>query len=446
MPRSHDPAADSSEATSEPASTTSSASTTSTTSSASGASSAHGASGISGASGSPTAAASAAAPAPAADATPDAPTPAEEKDRPTASEEPAPEPAAPEPEAAAAEAARAPEPEAAPAAVAVAVAEGPGTAGAAAAGAPPGRPRGSLLAAAGIAGTLLISVPLLVMAMNDDDSPSDRVRTETVGGATLDPGLAGEPGAAYRAESASPSASASASASTKHERGDKADGKGGDAAAGDGPAAGGSGAGDAPGSGGSGKGEEQNTAQKHTTKKSTKKKKSSRPSARSLANAASSQSRVLLKNVSTGQCADVPNFGKGRVDGPVNQYPCNGTSGDNQLWDLVPHSEVGKGPGGSVLFVIRNSKDGFCLDLPNFGGVSGGTRITEYHCRPHRNDNQLYWLDRRSDGTYWIRNLASRNLCLNVAGAATGRNDAALQVGTCNDSSNDDTHWYFTRG
>ncbi|MFF7152632.1 RICIN domain-containing protein [Streptomyces griseoaurantiacus] len=443
MPRSHDPAADSSEAPSEPASTTSSASTPSSGSAASSTSGASGASGMSGTA----AAASAAAPAPvpAPDATPDAPAAAEKKDHPTASGKPAPEPAAPEPEAAA-EAARAPEPEAAPAAVAVAVADGPGAAGAAAAGAPPGRPRGSLLAAAGIAGTLLISVPLLVMAMNDDNSPSDRVRTETVGGATLDPGLAGEPGAAYRAESASPSASATDS--TKHKPGDKADGKGGDKVAGDGSAAGGSGAGDAQGSGSSGnsgKEGEQGTAQKHTTKKSTK-KKSSRPSARSLANAASSQSRVLLKNVSTGQCADVPNFGNGRVDGPVNQYPCNGTSGDNQLWNLVPHSEVGKGPGGSVLFVIRNNKDGFCLDLPNFGAVSGGTRITEYHCRPHRNDNQLYWLDRRSDGTYWIRNLASRNLCLNVAGAATGRNDAALQVGTCNDSSNDDTHWYFTRG
>jgi hypothetical protein len=331
----------------------------------------------------------------------------------------------------------------------VAVAEDPGTAGTAAAaatGAPPGRPRTPLLAAAGIAGTLLISVPFLVMAMNDDDSPSDRVRTEAVGGATLDPGLSGGAGAAYRAETASPTSTSSASPSPHHKKSDdKAEGKGsgaGGADTADGP---GSDAKKAPKSG------KQGSTGKHTTKKSGKKdagtkKKSTAPTARSRANAASSQSRVLLKNVSTGQCADVPNYGNGRVDGPVNQYPCNGTSGDNQLWDLVPHPEAGKGPDGSVLFVIRNSKDGLCLDLPNFTGVSGGTRITEYHCRPARNDNQFYWLDRRSDGTYWIRNLASRNLCLNVAGAGTGRNDAALQIGTCNDSSQDDTHWYFTRG
>ncbi|MDQ0809234.1 hypothetical protein QFZ63_000948 [Streptomyces sp. B3I7] len=389
----------------------------------------------------PTTAAAASAVAPAAAPAAPAPAPAE-TERPAAAEEPAPESSAREPKAVAAEEAGAPEAEAAPTALAVAVAEDSGATGtaAAAAGAPPGRPRGSLLAAAGIAGTLLISVPFLVMAMNDDDSPSDRVRTEAVGGATLDPGLSGGPGAAYRAEAASPSSTSSASPSAKPKKDD-------DKAAGDEASVGrGAPAADAPGTDAENapKSGKQGTTGKHTTKKTQK--KSAAATARSRADAASSQSRVLLKNVSTGQCADVPNYGNGRVDGPVNQYPCNGTSGDNQLWDLVPHSEAGKGPGGSVLFVIRNSKDGFCLDLPNFTGVSGGTRITEYHCRPARNDNQFYWLDRRSDGTYWIRNLASRNLCLNVAGAATGRNDAALQIGTCNDSSQDDTHWYFTRG
>jgi hypothetical protein len=331
------------------------------------------------------------------------------------------------------------EPEAAPAAVAVAAAEDPGAAGDAAAaaafaGPPPGRPRASLLAAAGIMGTLLIAVPFLVLGLNDDDAPADRVRTEAVGGATLDPGLSGGPGAAYRAETASPSPtdSASASPSTKDKSADKDD----KAPAADAPAAQ-----DTPESE-----EKPATAkEKKTTKKKTTKKKSAAATARSRANAASSQSRVLLKNVTTGQCADVPNYGNGKVDGPVNQYPCNGTSADNQLWDLVPHKEAGKGPGGSVLFLIRNSKDGLCMDLPNYGGVAGGTRITEYPCQATRSDNQYYWLDRRSDGTYWIRNLASRNLCLNVAGAGTGRNDAALQVGTCNDSANDDAHWYFTR-
>lgn len=372
-----------------------------------------------------------------------APSPAPEAAEPAA---PVAEPAAAAPETAAAPAEEkrssgepaAQEPEAAPAAVAVAEAEDPGAAAGTAAAAAalaepsPGRPRASLLAAAGITGTLLIAVPFLVLGLNDDDAPADRVRTESAGGATLDPGLSGGAGTAYRAETASPSPTASASPSTK---GKSADGAGKDDKA---PAA------DAPAAP---KPEEKPATEKEkkTTKKKTTKKKSAAATARSRANAASSQSRVLLKNVTTGQCADVPNYGNGKVDGPVNQYPCNGTSADNQLWDLVPHKEAGKGPGGSVLFLIRNSKDGLCLDLPNYGGVAGGTRITEYPCQATRRDNQYYWLDRRSDGTYWIRNLASRNLCLNVAGPGTGRNDAALQIGTCNDSANDDAHWYFTR-
>ncbi|WP_051718277.1 MULTISPECIES: RICIN domain-containing protein [unclassified Streptomyces] len=374
-----------------------------------------------------------------------APSPAPEAAEPAA---PVAEPAAAAPERAAAPAEEkrssgepaAQEPEAAPAAVAVAEAEDPGAAAGTAAAAAalaepsPGRPRASLLAAAGITGTLLIAVPFLVLGLNDDDAPADRVRTESVGGATLDPGLSGGAGTAYRAETASPSPTASASASPST-KGKSADGAGKDDKA---PAA------DAPAAP---KREEKPATEKEkkTTKKKTTKKKSAAATARSRANAASSQSRVLLKNVTTGQCADVPNYGNGKVDGPVNQYPCNGTSADNQLWDLVPHQEAGKGPGGSVLFLIRNSKDGLCLDLPNYGGVAGGTRITEYPCQATRRDNQYYWLDRRSDGTYWIRNLASRNLCLNVAGPGTGRNDAALQIGTCNDSANDDAHWYFTR-
>ncbi|MFE5113682.1 hypothetical protein [Streptomyces sp. NPDC056663] len=47
--------------------------------------------------------------------------------------------------------------------------------------------------------------------------------------------------------------------------------------------------------------------------------KDSGPTARELANSASSQSGVMLKNAATGKCADIPNYGSGAINGPVNQ-------------------------------------------------------------------------------------------------------------------------------
>ncbi|MFD7811673.1 RICIN domain-containing protein [Streptomyces sp. NPDC059785] len=331
------------------------------------------------------------------------------------------EPDGPGPGATAKAAAEADEPAVATAtAVAVAAADGgAGERAAAAAAAAPGRPRGPVLAAAGIAGALLLAVPFLVMASDDDSD--NTVHTEAAGGMTLAPGPSDNDVAGYLAES--PSSSPSPSASPSAEKKDTARKV---AAVPD----------TAPAS-------SEPAAEK--TKKTTKAKteKAAAPSARDRANSASSQSRVLLKNVATGQCADVPAYGNGKVDGPVNQYPCNGTSGDNQLWDLVAHKEAGSGPEGSVLFLVRNSKDGLCMDLPNYGAAAAGTRITEYPCQATKNDNQFWWLDPRSDGTYWIRNQKSRDLCLNVAGTHAG-NDAALQIGTCSDGSDDDTHWYFS--
>ncbi|MEU6612125.1 hypothetical protein ABZ922_45290, partial [Streptomyces shenzhenensis] len=75
----------------------------------------------------------------------------------------------------------------------------PGTAGES-----PGRPRGPMLAAAAIAGAVLISVPFLVLGLRGDDN-SPTVKTAPIGGTTLDPGLSdNKPAADYTAESPSP--------------------------------------------------------------------------------------------------------------------------------------------------------------------------------------------------------------------------------------------------
>ncbi|MFI1172838.1 RICIN domain-containing protein [Streptomyces melanogenes] len=153
-----------------------------------------------------------------------------------------------------------------------------------------------------------------------------------------------------------------------------------------------------------------------------------------LAPAATTYGPYLVKNVVTGKCIDLPNYGAGAVNGPVNEYTCNGTSGDNQLfyWDYVGNSS-----NGYPLYNLRNAKDNLCLDVPNYGSVNAGTKVSEYYCNQTTGDNQLYGRVDRSDG-FWLVNLAS-GLCLDVDGVRTGGDNARLTLYYCSD--NDDHHW-----
>lgn len=288
-----------------------------------------------------------------------------------------------------------------------------------AAGASPGRPRGPMLAAAAIAGAVLISVPFLVLGLGGDDERT--VNTAPVGGTTLDAGLSDdEPAADYAAESPSPSASASPSPSESASP--KATAV--EVKAAPPPVV------------------EETAAAKPTpkpkTETKTKTKKATAPTARQLANGLSDRANVLLKNVATGKCADLPNFGKGQATGPVNQYICRPTDTDNQLWDLKVTDSDG-GPGGASLFVVKNRQDGLCLDLPYYSSVSPGTKVSEFYCDGTNADNQLWWLDPRPEG-YWIRNVAS-NLCLSVFGGRNAGDDARLYVVSCGDNQLSAQRW-----
>ncbi|MEV5704768.1 RICIN domain-containing protein [Actinoallomurus sp. NPDC052274] len=129
----------------------------------------------------------------------------------------------------------------------------------------------------------------------------------------------------------------------------------------------------------------------------------------------SAASGVVIKNVMTGMCVDIPDFGRGTIDGRVQQHTCDGSSADNQRWDLVV-GQKGAGPNGADLFTIRNTKDGYCLDLPDYG-TANGADVTEWYCDPGPGDNQMWYLERKSSGEYWIRNVKSPgDECLDVAG------------------------------
>jgi hypothetical protein len=147
-------------------------------------------------------------------------------------------------------------------------------------------------------------------------------------------------------------------------------------------------------------------------------------------------SNVLLKNAASGLCADLPGYGNGSVNGEVTQYDCTLGDADNQVWSLSVMRDM-KGPGGTALFLIRNTKDNLCMDLPYYSGVSSGTEVTEYDCRP-RGDNQLWYRSHTHGNLYRIRNYASHGLCL----GPTGRSHAEgkqLEVHKC--GSGDEWSW-----
>ncbi|MFG2963398.1 RICIN domain-containing protein [Streptomyces sp. NPDC048288] len=147
---------------------------------------------------------------------------------------------------------------------------------------------------------------------------------------------------------------------------------------------------------------------------------------------------VLLRNATTKKCADIPGYDKGSSNGPVREYTCDQTSADNQLWNLEVRYPKG-GPGSAALFQIRNVKDQLCMDLPDYGSARLSAPITEYKCDGTKADNQLWWIDKQPSGDYWIRNFASNNLCLDVAGFSTGVNDTNLTLYYC--SNDDDQEW-----
>ncbi|MEV0276662.1 ricin-type beta-trefoil lectin domain protein [Streptomyces sp. NPDC050610] len=143
--------------------------------------------------------------------------------------------------------------------------------------------------------------------------------------------------------------------------------------------------------------------------------------------------KTLLRNFSTGLCMDIPGNGPGSQNTPVNQYQCDGTDNDNQLWDVRVYHK-GKGPGGSDLVLIDNAKDGLCLDVPMFGAMPAGTKLIEAPCTDSFKDNQLWWFEPAGGGTVHIRNFASHGLCVTVgAKDKPENNDRRLILQKCDD-------------
>ncbi|NLU70564.1 hydrogenase expression protein [Streptomyces sp. HNM0574] len=151
---------------------------------------------------------------------------------------------------------------------------------------------------------------------------------------------------------------------------------------------------------------------------------------------------VALYNTATEKCADIPGFGKGREAAPVRQFACDKSPRDNQRWHLDVKQPKG-GPGGRPLFLIVNAKDGLCMDLPEFGAQPVRTKVWEGRCNGTPEDNQLWWAAEQDDGSYWFRNFASNNKCLDVAGNRVRDNDTDLMLFDC--ATTDDHGWRIVK-
>ncbi|GAB3976041.1 hypothetical protein GCM10029978_061750 [Actinoallomurus acanthiterrae] len=282
--------------------------------------------------------------------------------------------------------------------------------GAAAAGdeMPPDRPRKPVLAAVAIGGVVLLAIPILLVGTGSHGGKKQRTtaaadRVMTGGGQ----GAAG----AYASASPTATASPSPSASASPKKGTKA------------------------GTAGS-----KDTAGKHGTR-AGKVGVTSGGGRFPTGPNFSTTTRVLLHNTMTGLCADVPGYGNGSVEGPINQFTCTRSDDDNQLWDLVVNMK-GRGPHGADLFTIRNSKDNYCFDVPGAGAAPARTPLSENLCYPGLSDNQMWYLDKRSSGHFWIRNYVSHGLCLDVSGYyGSGGKDARLTLFPCDPK--DDHIWSF---
>ncbi|MFI6339932.1 RICIN domain-containing protein [Streptomyces sp. NPDC050535] len=152
---------------------------------------------------------------------------------------------------------------------------------------------------------------------------------------------------------------------------------------------------------------------------------------------------VVFKNEKWSFCVDLFGQGGGKSGTRIwDDHSCTTSPRDNQLWKLEPVR--GNSTDGSSLYLIRNVKDGLCMDLPGEGGVEVSTQIVERECKATERDNQLWWLDKRSNGAYWIRNQKSGDMCMDVSRTSAKPSNARLTVSACGDSAA--VQWRIVKG
>lgn len=145
----------------------------------------------------------------------------------------------------------------------------------------------------------------------------------------------------------------------------------------------------------------------------------------------------ILRNVASNWCADLPDYGPTQ-NSYVYEYPCNSSSGDNMLWTFTYTGNTVRvpGPNGTIeryTFLLRNTKSGQCMDLPDTGAAPAGTRVWMHSCTAGSGDNQEWvrWYGPGDDSSHpYYLNVRS-GLCLDVDGWGGPQNGLPLTVFYC---------------
>ncbi|MGK3945058.1 RICIN domain-containing protein [Streptomyces sp. RP5T] len=152
---------------------------------------------------------------------------------------------------------------------------------------------------------------------------------------------------------------------------------------------------------------------------------------------------VRIKNKKYGLCLDLPGTGEGTITTPAQDGTCRASGGENQRW-VVDLASESNGADGAALYLIRNARSGLCLDLNGYGPVAIASPVGLFNCDPSDRDNQLWQLEKRPNGTYWIRNRKSGKMCLDVARENKKAAHANVTIFPCSDL--DDHQWSFSKG
>ncbi|MCC8338936.1 RICIN domain-containing protein [Streptomyces sp. R1] len=145
---------------------------------------------------------------------------------------------------------------------------------------------------------------------------------------------------------------------------------------------------------------------------------------------------TLIRNTENGTCLTLPE----NTSGSQRQAACS-TSDKSQRWTFEKSSV--KGPNGHNLYVIRNDKNNLCVDLQDNGAAKASSKVGEFHCDKTTHDNQLFWIDKQPDKSFFIRNYASKQMCIDVAGFQDPQPGLGMTVFPCNGT--DDHSWTFTK-
>ncbi|MER5887236.1 RICIN domain-containing protein, partial [Streptomyces sp. NPDC001941] len=135
------------------------------------------------------------------------------------------------------------------------------------------------------------------------------------------------------------------------------------------------------------------------------------------------QGRLL--NAATGWCADLPNA-EATYGAYTYQYPCvEPASSDNQQFEFVHTRGLNVGGTARQLFMLKNTKSGQCVDVPNAEDNPPTTKVGMYTCVAAANaatDNQeWYWVPGPGLARYLVN--AKSGLCLDVPGWASDNTD-----------------------